>query len=727
MRQVPVADLPDRKWLSRVDRWGRRCRFDLSRTPDGSVALAVNIGFPKSIAILTDQSLIFSISGINKVYRVKPAFPVGYQGGNYSIASPDGQSVYQFDAAGRHLRTINAITATVIDEFTYTPEGLLDQLTDAFGNETTIQRDAGGNPLSITSPYGQVTIFTQDANGYLSSIINPLGDSIDMLYDANGLMTRYEDKNDHPYTFGYTTEGRLIEDNNPVGGGWDLVRTQIDDTSYKVTMTTGEGRIKEYTLADPTDELNTFSVTRSDGATYSNERFLDGRLIEQFADGMQVESHKAPDPRFGLQSQFAGTTISTTPSGLVMDNSQDRQVTLSDPDIPLSLTSVTQTYVTNGKTRTSIYDATTQTWTQSSPESRTATVQINPQGQPVLSQISGFNSASYSYDSRGRLQVITEGSGAQARVTTLSFYQTGSMAGFLESIEDGEQQTTTFEYDALGRVAKQILPDTREIGYGYDANGNLASLTPPGRPAHVFNYNGVNQESQYTPPALTGVTTPQTVYTYNLDKQLTTVTRPDGQSIALNYGTTTGLLDNMVIPAGNYTYAYDATSAQLSSITAPDAGVLSYSYDGFLLKNSTLAGDVTGSVDRVYDNNFRIASRSVNGGNTIVFGYDNDSLLTQAGSLVITRETQKAGLINGTTLGGMTTSRSYNGFAEMDSFDASYNANSLYNTSYTRDKLGRIEQKIETIEGVTTTTGYSYDPAGRLVSETTGGVTTIYT
>ena len=30
-------------------------------------------------------------------------------------------------------------------------------------------------------------------------------------------------------------------------------------------MTSGEGRIKEYTLGDPTDELHTFAVTQSGG------------------------------------------------------------------------------------------------------------------------------------------------------------------------------------------------------------------------------------------------------------------------------------------------------------------------------------------------------------------------------------------------------------------------------------------------------------------------------
>lgn len=354
-------------------------------------------------------------------------------------------------------------------------------------------------------------------------------------------------------------------------------------------------------------------------------------------------------------------------------------------------------------------------------------IQINAKGQPVLSQVTGLEPTEYSYDTRGRLEVVTEATGVDARAKIMTFYNSGPMTGFLETITNAENQTTTFEYDAVGRVTKQTLADLREINYTYDANGNLTSLTPPGRPVHVYQYDGVDQADQYTPPSIAGITTPQTVYGYNLDKQLTTITRPDGQVITNNYGLTTGKLDSMVIPTGTYSYSYDPTSGQLSTITAPDLGTLSYGYDGFLTTNTTTTGTVSGSVDHVYDNDFRIDSRSINGANIINFGYDNDSLLTQAGSLAIGREVKKDGLINGTSLGSITTSKTYNGFAELDTFDASYNTTSLFSRSYpVRDKLGRIKQKVESIEGVTITTDYIYDLSGRLESETTGTITTTY-
>ena len=38
----------------------------------------------------------------------------------------------------------------------------------------------------------------------------------------------------------------------------------------------------------------------------------------------------------------------------------------------------------------------------------------------------------------------------------------------------------------------------------------------------------------------------------------------------------------------------------------------------------------------------------------------------------------------------------------------------FYTNTYLRDKLGRLTQKTETIQGTTTVFGYAYDPAGRL-------------
>jgi len=101
----------------------------------------------------------------------------------------------------------------------------------------------------------------------------------------------------------------------------------------------------------------------------------------------------------------------------------------------------------------------------------------------------------------------------------------------------------------------------------------------------------------------------------------------------------------------------------------------------------------------------------------ISYTYDSDGLLTGSGVLNLTRDVQN-GLLTGTTLGAVSTTRSYNSFGEI----ASFSSTAPFNTSYQRDKLGRITQKVETIQGVATTYDYIYDIAGRLTGVSENGV-----
>jgi RHS repeat-associated protein len=282
-----------------------------------------------------------------------------------------------------------------------------------------------------------------------------------------------------------------------------------------------------------------------------------------------------------------------------------------------------------------------------------------------------------------------------------------------------------FQYDAAGRVTTQTLPDLRAITYTYDATGNVTSITPPGRPAHSFTYTPVNLEKDYLAPFVSSGGTNTTTYTYNADRQVTGITRPDGQQITLTYSG--GKLSSQVFPnpqsptPTTLSYGYDA-QGNLSSAAFSGGGTVNYTYDGSLLLSSTWSGPAAGSVSWTYDNNYRKTSQSVNGSNTVTFTYDNDDLLTGAGAMTLTRDAQN-GLLTGTTLGSVTDTLTYNTLGEVATSQASVGGSPVLSETYTRDNLGRISQKTETIQGVTTTYGYTYDPAGRLTEVTHNGNT----
>ena len=693
----------------------------------GDGGLATEAGFRIPVGIVANKAGEFYIADYSD-QRIRKVLSVwkNFSHDDFTITSSDGNQLFHFDATGRHIRTLNTTTGEVLYRFAYSGSGQLESITDVNGHVTQIQRDENGNPLSIVAPYGQVTTLALDVNGYLAEIIDPLSNRHQMNYDSDGLMIGYSNPNNANSSYHYDSLGRLVLDINPENGGWTLNRSDSDN-GYNVTMTSAENRATLFQV----DLLNTGDnrrqITTPDGLLTEHLTKTNGEKITTQPNGTVITTKVGPDPRFSLLAPVTTDTSIRTPSGLQLSASQAREAILADENDPLSVTSLTKTSYVNNRSSVVQYDSTTQTWTNTSASNRTNIVQINSQGKPILSQVTGLEATNFGYDSHGRINIISEGSGSELRSNQFNYYQNGAMNGYLQSITNAENQITYFEYDAVGRVTKQILPDTREILYTYDANGNLTSLTPPGRIAHVFNYDDLDQSTQYTPPTVNGITNPETTYSYNRDKQLTQITRPDGQEITLTYGTISGKLDSINIPSGSISYAYDSGTGQLVSITAPDNGILNFSYDGFLNTQTQWSGEVSGIIAQTYNNDFKVVARTINGEYNVDFQYDNDNLLTQAGSLTISRETQKGGLINGTSLDNLNTSMAYNGFAELMSFNAAFNAANLYSTSYSRDKLGRITQKVETIGGVNSTTNYQYDSAGRLISETRDNNTVTYT
>jgi RHS repeat-associated protein len=334
---------------------------------------------------------------------------------------------------------------------------------------------------------------------------------------------------------------------------------------------------------------------------------------------------------------------------------------------------------------------------------RASTAYLDERGRVIRAETPGLAATYFDYDERGRLYRTTEGSGALARISLVFF----RADGLVDYVLDPLNRRTSYQYDAVGRLLKQTLPGGREISFSYDANGNVTSLTPPGKPAHGFTYNAGDLTTAYNPPD-TGSGNVSTSFQYNLAKQPTLVTRPDGQTIGFEYDTR-GRLLKLLIPDGTYTYAYHITTGNLSGIVAPDSDQMLFTYDGSLPLSMTWDGVIDGSVSVTYNNDFQVVTQSVSGLNTINFSYDNDGLLTTAGSLTLNWNLTN-GMLMGTTLGNVTDSITPNIFGELERYQAFYSGNSIFDVQFgTRDKLGRITTKTETVNGETHTFQYIYD------------------
>ena len=643
--------------------------------------------------------------------------PVSFNGNLY-LTSEDDSEVYVFQNFV-HVQTVRPMTGAVLYAFTYDTSSRLIDVTDANGNVTTIQRDSSGHPTAIISPYGQKTTIAVDGNGYISRIADPAGHPTKLTYTAGGLLASFTDAIGKRYSVQYDTFGRLIKDSDPAGGVITLART--DTTSgYTLNKKTATGVKSTYgttfsSSSSQTSHLHTNIWPNGLQATLTETE--QSELLSEsvvLPDGTSSSTTMGPDPRWGIQVPI-DTSATLTRGNLTMNVSNSRTVSLGTVGNPFSLVTQTDTETVNGRTYTSVFTASDRTYESTTPVGRKVTTALDTLERVSSTQLGSLLPVTFAYDSHGRLSATTQGT----RTTSLTY----DANGFLASITDALKRKTRFTHDAAGRLLKTTLPDSRVISEGYDANGNVTSLTPPGRSPHDFAYTAVNLPSTYTPPAVTG--TGATTYAYDADRNLTTITRPDTETIKYNYDNA-GRLSSTATPTETVDYKYDATTGNLSSSAVSGGEAIAYGYDGALPTSSTWTGAVAGSMETVYNDNFWIASESINSGNTVSFTYDNDGLLTKAGLLTVKNDATD-GLITGTTLGSTSDGRTYNTFGELTGYTAKYKTSVLDSVKLTRDADGRVGGKTETIGGKTNTHAYVYDPAGRLLSVTENGTQTSYT
>ena len=693
-------------------------------TEGASARAPLNIS---TFAIAPDGSLVFveNQSPSSYIWRVSSPLP-GYDVTQTVLASKDGSELFVFGADGHHLRTDDALTGVTKYRFDYTPDGLLSLVTDRSGLATSIERSQAGQPTAIVAPNGQRTVLGLDANDYLASIADPAGNTYAFTYKAGGLMDTLVDPRQNLHTFEYDEMGRLKKDADPAGGFTALARAG-SARDYTVAKTTAESRTTSYHVESFVDGSSRTRTTDPAGLTDSRATDPSGNTTWTTPAGMNGSVTIGPDPRQGMQAPLAKSTVTRTPSGSQMTVNMSRVVT---QDANNALVSQVDTTTVNSKAFTSTYNAAARTVTSVSPVGRQTVTTLDTQNRVVQVQAGNLAPTAHAYDSRGRLATVTVGTGASARVATFGYDGLDRLA----TVTDPLNRTQSYGYDDANRVTMQTFADGNTVTFGYDANGNVNSVTPPGRPAHVFGFTPNDLMSGYTPPVLS--TEASTTYEYNLDKQPTFVHRPDGRQIAFGYDNA-GRLSTVTYPKGpnvsdgtvTVTRSYSPTTGRLASLSTSDGQTIMYGYDGSLLLSTTWSGAVAGSVSRTYNNDFRVASESVNGTNNILFGYDNDGLLTSAGGISVVRDPTN-GLVSNATVGAVNSTNKYTSFGELKDVTVSQGSTSLFEENIPdngvgRDSLGRIQQKTETIQGVSHTYNYSYDSAGRLWQVLQDGTLTV--
>jgi len=165
----------------------------------------------------------------------KPVLLTGSSAGDILIAAADATEIYHFNADGRHLRTLDALTGAMRYAFSYDENGKLVSIKDRDGNVTTIERSGNGEPIGVSDPAGHSTTLRLDEHGYLAEVVNPANETIKLEYTSSGLLTTYIDAEGNDSHFSYDGQGRLGHAELPDGIGITLSRADTPG-GYTITL-----------------------------------------------------------------------------------------------------------------------------------------------------------------------------------------------------------------------------------------------------------------------------------------------------------------------------------------------------------------------------------------------------------------------------------------------------------------------------------------------------------
>ncbi|MGK5093028.1 RHS repeat-associated core domain-containing protein [Deltaproteobacteria bacterium TL4] len=595
-------------------------------------------------------------------------------------------------------------------QFTYDSSGYLTQIEELqkkiFSSTleaTQILRDETGKLMAIVTSQNKTTSFELNGNSYLSRLTTPQGDSYQFHYTDSGLMDTFTDAKNQITHYTFDHNGRLRTLTDAAGGIWQ-VESSTEDGKRVLRSTSPMGRSTFTETGIPTDGSYFLSNTTPAGEKTTLQLIPDGTITSTATNGTVSMTKAAYDSRWENQALILQRMSMITPIGIHSETTLEREISYSIPEDPRSLELQTDLITINGRTSTQTYNAGNKTQTTVSAEGRKTILTYNEQGKIVSREVAGMKKEIIEYDQQQRIRNITRGD--------RTYFFKYSANGEVESVTNPLLQTNKIKYNANGLPVSRITPDLYFIQTTYDRNGNVSTIQPPGRTPYTFEYNAVNLPIKFMAPAI-GTQQFVTQYDYNLDRQLELITFPDGKTMDYVFEKQSGRLLKLITPRREVTYAYLGTTEQVETITTSESDKLTYRYDGNLLKEEQWLGVISGKVNLEYNNDFQVISRSVNGGSQISFTYDKDGLLTNAGLLTLSLDSN-TGAVNGTTLGQINSVISYNEFGELAHNRVESYGSVLYETSYLHDKLGRITQKTETLGGQAITYKYEYDAGNRI-------------
>jgi YD repeat-containing protein len=450
-------------------KWTHSYDIGLTVNKDSSVTIREADAF--SLFVLQNGAYVSSTD--NKSSLVKTAENI------YVLVYLDGSSK-RFDATG-HIFNQADLNGNDLS-FAYS-NGNLISVTDTAARTVTYTYDANNRLASIADPAGKIYSFSYSGD-FLTAVTWPDGGSWQYSYDTNGLMLTKTDPVGKVTTYTYDADHRVVEGTKPSGSSKGMDYPTVSGTVKSSTITDDNGGVWTYKydshhgymteMIDPLGNSTTYAYDANQNRIL--ETAPNGSYTSYTYDSAGNRS-SVTDALGNLTTytyNILGQVTSTTdPLGRTTTSSYDSKGLLSQT-IDVLGRKTSYTYDAKGNlTSTSnalqqissfTYDTANNQVAATDPTGVTTTSTYDGMGN-VLTQTDTLGSVtSYEYDGRYRLSKITDQLG---NVTSYTY----DLKGHKTSETDANGNVTGYEYDDEGNLTKTIDAAGDATTYTYGTAG----------------------------------------------------------------------------------------------------------------------------------------------------------------------------------------------------------------------------------------------------------------
>jgi RHS repeat-associated protein len=542
---------------------------------------------------------------------------------------------YEYDDRGNVLAAIDPLGN--ISRFTYDADNNLLSTTDALGNQTTYTYDTQGNVLSKTKTDtcgcgdpGETTYYTYDKYGQLTSLTLPTGAVVRNFYDARGnLLVTKDGEGNVIQVYNYDAQGNVIVDKNANG----ITRYVYDEFGNVIESTDPDGTITkmEYDaknqlvkMIEADGSISTFTYDkegRQTKADYGNGLYVDYGYTGTRADWTSIDGPTMGhiERKFTDDGKLAGWV---TPNGGQIKFEYDVLGRLSREIDPAGRTTeytydaagrlIKTTDSLTGASLTKAYDAIGRVTQETDALGNSTTYSYDDDNQSIT--VTDALGRSYTTKQDGQTATFTDALGRTTTSSLSSYFLPTST-----TYADGTSSSVEYLYSNNLQEAKDYptrMVDTagRDRRFTYDSFGNLITATDIADAVTTYTYgdNGLTQ--------VTGPTGETRSYGYDADGNQASITYGDGYTTKYAYSDTDNRLTQITLASGDaIAYTYDSVG-RIVSQTATSGGTTSTTYtaDGAI----NTAQNSNGQIKYTYDVNGGLSGIDDPNGSSIRYEHD---------------------------------------------------------------------------------------------------------